>query len=134
VNRTEARATELVHNWQQTYPDTARQLSSGGLLHARHEGGWDVVINASASSLGDSAPQLPERLYAPDALAYDMMYGAKPTPFMLQALADGASRTSDGLGMLVAQAAESFYLWHGIKPDINPVLLAIRAELAASIT
>ena len=134
VNRTEARATELVNNWQQTYPDTAQRLSSGSLSQAKREGGWDVVINASSSSLGDTAPMLPQGLYASGALAYDMMYGAQPTPFMLQAIADGAHRTSDGLGMLVAQAAESFYIWHDIKPDINPVLHAIRAELDASLT
>jgi shikimate dehydrogenase len=134
VNRTEARATELVNSWQQTYPDTAKRLSSGSLSHAKREGGWDVVINASASSLGDTAPMLPQGLYAPGALAYDMMYSAQPTPFMLQAIADGAHRTSDGLGMLVAQAAESFYIWHDIKPDIYPVLSAIRSELDAGIT
>jgi shikimate dehydrogenase len=134
VNRTELRATELVRNWQQTYPDTSERLSAGGLADAKHKDGWDVVINASSSSLGDTALQLPEGLYAPGSLAYDMMYGAQPTSFMLQAIADGAKHTSDGLGMLVAQAAESFYIWHGIKPDIRAVLTAIRAELDASIT
>ena len=134
VNRTEARATELIRSWQQTHPEATQRLSSGALDDAQHKNGWDLVINASASSLGDTAPQLPEGLYAPGALAYDMMYGARPTPFMLQAIAQGAHRSSDGLGMLVAQAAESFYIWHGIKPDIKPVLEAIRAELDASIT
>jgi shikimate dehydrogenase len=133
VNRTETRAMELVHAYHQSYPDTQQQISAGGLADAPLKGGWDIVINASSSSLGDTAPQVPAGLYAPGALAYDMMYGARPTPFMLQATADGAHRTSDGLGMLVGQAAESFYIWHGIKPDIKPVLHAIRAELEASI-
>ncbi len=134
VNRTQDRATELVHSWQQAYPDTKQQISAGGLAEAKQEGGWDVVINASSSSLGDTAPQVPQGLYATGALAYDMMYGAQPTPFMLQAMADGAHHASDGLGMLVGQAAESFYIWHGVKPDITPVLHAVRAELNASIT
>jgi shikimate dehydrogenase len=133
VNRTATRAMELVHAYHQSYPDTQQQISAGGLAEAAFQGGWDIVINASSSSLGDTAPAVPAGLYAPGALAYDMMYGARPTPFMLQATADGAERTSDGLGMLVGQAAESFYIWHGIKPDIKPVLQAIRAELAESI-
>ena len=133
VNRTATRAMELVHAYHLSYPDSPQQISAGGLADAALEGGWDIVINASSSSLGDTAPEVPAGLYAPGALAYDMMYGARPTPFMLQAKADGADRTSDGLGMLVGQAAESFYIWHGIKPDIQPVLQAIRAELDASI-
>lgn len=133
VNRTATRAMELVHAYHQSYPDTQQQISAGGLADAGLKGGWDIVINASSSSLGDTAPEVPVGLYARGALAYDMMYGARPTPFMLQATADGATRTSDGLGMLVGQAAESFYIWHGIKPDIKPVLQAIRAELEASI-
>jgi len=133
VNRTEARAFELLSAWQEAYPNSRQKISAGGLHEAKRSGGWDVVINASSSSLGDTAPQVPEGLYAPGALAYDMMYGAHPTPFMLQAQADGAGATSDGLGMLVGQAAESFYIWHGVRPDVAPVLHAIRAELAASI-
>lgn len=133
VNRTATRAMELVHAYHQSYPDTQRKISAGGLADAAFKGGWDIVINASSSSLGDTAPEVPAGLYAPGALAYDMMYGARPTHFMLQAKADGADRTSDGLGMLVGQAAESFYIWHGIKPDIKPVLQSIRTELAASI-
>ena len=55
-----------------------------------------------------------------------MMYGAAPTAFMKQAGADGAARTADGLGMLVGQAAESFHIWHGLRPDPEPVLAAAR--------
>ena len=61
-----------------------------------------------------------------------MMYAARPTAFMLQAQADGAQRVHDGLGMLVGQAAESFYIWHGVRPETDPVLRMIRAELDAS--
>jgi len=59
-----------------------------------------------------------------------MMYGTQATPFMTQASADGAATVSDGLGMLVAQAAESFRLWHGVAPDMAPVLATLRAELS----
>jgi shikimate dehydrogenase len=63
-----------------------------------------------------------------------MMYGAQPTPFMRQAHQDGAARTSDGLGMLVSQAAESFWIWNGVRPEVDPVLHQIRQELAQSLT
>jgi len=61
------------------------------------------------------------------------MYGAAATPFMRAALADGAALAADGLGMLVGQAAESFYLWHGVRPDVAPVLARLRAEIASPV-
>jgi shikimate dehydrogenase len=61
-----------------------------------------------------------------------MMYAQNATPFMLQAQCDGAAQTSDGLGMLVGQAAESFYIWHGVRPDIAPVLASLRAALRSA--
>ena len=133
VNRTRQRAVDLVDWW--LHRDSALQgrISAGGLDEAARANGWDLVINASASSLADAAPALPDGLYASGSLAYDMMYSAIPTPFMRQAIADGASRTADGLGMLVAQAAVSFTIWHGVKPDIAPVLQAIRAQLDATL-
>jgi len=128
VNRTEDRAHELVQAFAE-HPAAAR-LSAGGtasgiMLHSQ----WDVVINATASSLGDTAPDLPPGLYAPDSLAYDMMYASQPTAFMRQATTDGAARTADGLGMLVEQAAESFFLWRGVRPQTAPVLSSLRAML-----
>lgn len=133
VNRTGQRAVDLVDWWVARDPALKARLTAGGLADAARPGGWHLVVNASASSLGDAPPDLPGDLYAPGALAYDMMYRAGPTPFMDQAARDGASRTADGLGMLVAQAAVSFFIWHGVKPDIGPVLQAIRAELDAVI-
>jgi len=88
---------------------------------------FDVVINATAASLEDRAPDLPAGLYAPAATAYDMMYGKGDTPFMAAAAADGAAHRADGLGMLVEQAAESFRLWRGVQPDTAPVLAMLRA-------
>ena len=129
VNRTAARAHELVADWQTLKPSVDQTLTAGGLTHASRPGGWDLVINASASSLSGMAPDVPRGLYAPGAWAYDMMYGATQTPFMAQAQTDGATHLSDGLGMLVGQAAESFFLWHGLRPDVTPVLEKIRAAL-----
>ena len=129
INRTVDRAQALVSEWHATEPSTQKTLSAGSLTDPVPPEKWDVVVNASASSLAGEAPALPAGLYAPGAWAYDMMYAAQPTPFMSQANADGAAHLSDGLGMLVGQAAESFYLWHGKRPDVAPVLASLRAEL-----
>lgn len=90
---------------------------------------FDVVINATSASLSDAAPELPAGLYAPGSLAYDMMYGKGDTPFMRAAREQGAARLADGLGMLVEQAAESFQLWRGVRPQTAPVLAELRAAL-----
>ncbi len=84
----------------------------------------DVIINATSSGLSDEMPTLPLITFAPNALAYDMMYG-RETPFMRFAQAQKIS-FADGLGMLVEQAAESFYLWRGVRPATAPVIAALR--------
>ena len=88
--------------------------------------GFDLVINATSAGLSDVALPLPRGIFLAGSLAYDMVYG-RDTAFMRQARADGAARTADGLGMLVEQAAESFFLWRGVRPDTAPVLTALRA-------
>jgi shikimate dehydrogenase len=132
VNRTADRAHALAAEWLRATGAASPAVSAGGLADAHKGGPWDVVINATSSSLGDAAPELPDGLYAEGALAYDMMYGAHATPFMRQAEADGAALAADGLGMLVGQAAESFFIWHGMRPDAEPVLAVLRQELAAA--
>jgi shikimate dehydrogenase len=130
VNRTADRAHTLAAEWLRATGASSPAVSAGGLADALLGGPWDIVVNASSSSLGDTPPDLPQGLYAEGALAYDMMYGAQPTPFMRQAGQDGATRVADGLGMLVGQAAESFFIWHQVRPDTAPVLAALRTELA----
>lgn len=124
VNRTVERARELADR----LPGTPVRTCSFDELAGRT---FDLVVNASSSSLADADLLLPTGMFAPGALAYDMMYGAQPTPFMRQAQALGANRTADGLGMLVGQAAESFRLWRGVLPDTEPVLATLRAALSA---
>ena len=87
---------------------------------------FDVVVNATAASLRGDVPAVSKDVLETDALAYDLMYGDTPTPFMMWAQGHGTTRTCDGLGMLVEQAAESFFVWHGVRPDTQPVIEALR--------
>ena len=86
---------------------------------------FDLVINATSSSLNDELPAIPDSVFAPGALAYDMMYG-RETPFMKFARTHGA-QVADGLGMLVEQAAEAFFIWRGVRPDTAPVIAQLRS-------
>ena len=88
---------------------------------------FDIVINATSAGLTDSELPLPLTVFAPGALAYDMMYG-RETSFMKFAREHGAAVVSDGLGMLVEQAAESFFIWRGVRPETAPVIAALRAQ------
>lgn len=87
---------------------------------------FDLVVNATSASLVGELPPLPAGLFAPGSLAYDMVYGDAPTRFLVYAREEGAARTADGLGMLLAQAAESFWWWRGVRPDTGPVLQMLR--------
>ena len=128
VNRTHDRALELVHPYLQDYPVTAQ--TSEHLLAAAPT--FDIVINATSSSLSDSLPLPPGTpVFGPETLAYDMMYGKAPTAFMTWAALHGASRVADGLGMLVEQAAESYVQWRGTLPHAAPIIERLRAELVA---
>jgi shikimate dehydrogenase len=88
---------------------------------------FDIVINATSSSLSDALPPLPQGVFAPGALAYDMMYGKGLTPFLQFARDNGAAHLADGLGMLVEQAAESFFLWRDVRPQTQPVIALLKS-------
>ena len=85
---------------------------------------FDVIINATSAGLTGDAHSLPGNLLNNKTLAYDMVYG-RDTPFLAAARAAGA-RACDGLGMLVEQAAESFFIWRGVRPATRPVLEKLR--------
>ncbi|MDD5383521.1 MAG: shikimate dehydrogenase [Gallionella sp.] len=124
-NRTLGRATSLkktVEQHDKFRLFSIKAVEFGGLKDEQ----FDVVINATSAGLTDSEIPLPPNIFAPGALAYDMMYG-RETPFMKFAREHGAAVVSDGLGMLVEQAAESFFLWRGVRPDTAPVISALRA-------
>ncbi|MBN9461354.1 MAG: shikimate dehydrogenase [Burkholderiales bacterium] len=95
------------------------------------EPGFDIVVNATSTGLGEVRLPIAGAVFAGAALAYDMFYAPSATAFMAQAAAAGCARASDGLGMLVEQAAESFLLWRGVRPLTAPVYEALRAELDA---
>jgi len=89
---------------------------------------FDIIINATSTGLSDEMPNIPKSIFEHALLAYDMMYG-RETPFMKFAREHGAAVVSDGLGMLVGQAAESFFIWRNLHPDSQAVLKKLRAEL-----
>ncbi|MDR2365945.1 MAG: shikimate dehydrogenase [Zoogloeaceae bacterium] len=93
---------------------------------------FDLVINATSASLTGAALPLPAGIFAPEkSLAYDLMYGKGETPFLIQARQDGAGQLADGLGMLVEQAAESFFVWRGRRPSADARLALMRQLRAA---
>jgi shikimate dehydrogenase len=129
VNRTPSRAVDLIAPYRPAYEVHAKTADA---LIANGDR-FDIVINATSSSLSDGLP-LPTSaaIFTSDALAYDMMYGKQPTPFMRWARDQGATRIADGLGMLVEQAAESYVQWRGSLPQAAPIIAMLRAELSAS--
>ncbi|MFL6619523.1 MAG: shikimate dehydrogenase [Povalibacter sp.] len=91
-------------------------------------GTFDLILNATSASLQDTIPPIPPSVIGPATLCYDMAYGKGDTSFTRWAKNAGAGRAETGWGMLVEQAAESFYLWRGIKPDTKPVLEAVKQQ------
>jgi len=107
------------------------ELFAGGtVLEARRfeaaEGPFDLIINGTSASLQGALPPLPDSAVGPETVCYDMMYGKGTTVFNQWGLDRGAARALDGLGMLVEQAAEAFWLWRGVRPDTGPVIEALR--------
>lgn len=121
VNRTAEKAEQLA----QAFADLGN-IQGGGF--ASIDGQFDLVINGTSASLSGALPPLPETLFAKGAWAYDMMYGSEPTVFLQWAGPRGA-KLLDGLGMLVEQAAESFFLWRNVRPETASVRTLLRQSL-----
>jgi shikimate dehydrogenase len=126
ANRTASRARDLA----KAFSDLG-EIRGCGYDATLAELEFDVLINATAASLHDELPPLPDGIVADAAACYDMMYGAKPTRFMTWAKQQGATVVLDGLGMLVEQAAESFKVWRGVLPETRPVIATLRQELVS---
>ena len=128
VNRTQSKAKDLAAHFNDMgsivgcgYDDLDNNTSS--------EKQFDIIINATAASLHGELPPLPNQLVANNGCCYDMMYG-KTTLFMQWAEEQNVKTIADGLGMLVEQAAESFYVWRGVRPETKAVLEQLRKELS----
>ena len=126
ANRTPARAQELADAFEEF------GTIDGCGFDELDGSSFDIVINGTSASLKGEVPPLPDALLASGALCYDMMYGAQPTAFMTWADDHNSAYIADGLGMLVEQAAESFLIWRGVKPETRPVIEAVRNSLSAT--
>jgi shikimate dehydrogenase len=122
ANRTLARAEQLV----QIFSPMGTVNACG--FEDIPDQAFDLIINGTAASLQGEMPPLPPQI-AQQAFCYDMMYGKEPTIFMQWAQQHGANDISDGLGMLVEQAAESFFIWRGVRPNTDPVIKAVRRSI-----
>ncbi|MBG2804103.1 shikimate dehydrogenase [Proteus mirabilis] len=123
TNRTFAKAEQLVKEFSQF--GTIRAMAAEDVAD-KH---YDLIINASASSMTNDLPPIPNDVYGFETACYDLYYQIGMTSFLYNALKHGSTRLSDGLGMLVGQAAYAFELWYELVPDINPVLNVLRERL-----
>lgn len=126
VNRTPERATSLAHQFSEIGP------VGGGAYDLVGDRSFDVLINATSTGLSDSMPDLSSSLITERSCCYDLVYGAEPTPFMRWGAREAAWAVADGLGMLVEQAAESFYIWRGVRPETRAVIHQLRAAMEAA--
>lgn len=126
ANRTPEKARQLVQIFHGLQPEAELSAGSWASLAGSQ---YDLILNATSASLSGELPPLPDGLLAREALAYDLMYGKEPTPFLRWAQQQGATQVADGLGMLVEQAAEAFFLWRQVRPETQPVLQRLREQL-----
>lgn len=121
ANRTPARATELAEEFAELGP------VAGCGFDALESRPFDLIINATSASLHGEVPLVPSRIIAKHTICYDMSYGKGDTSFTRWAREHRARSAFKGWGMLVEQAAESFQLWRGVRPDTRPILEALQA-------
>lgn len=125
TNRTFVKAQKLAEIFSQTGNVQAVEMNK---LDGKH---FDLLINATSSGISGDIPALPQSLFSPTVRCYDMFYQKGLTPFLTQAVEHGVTKYADGLGMLVGQAAHAVLLWHGVLPDITPVIATLQQEMTA---
>lgn len=116
TNRTLSKAQDLVALFEDLGPVT----SCG--YNALDNQTFELIINATAASLHGELPPLPDSLLETNGCCYDLAYAQEPTPFVQWGREHGASVSVDGIGMLVEQAAEAFYIWRGVRPETESLL------------
>lgn len=121
ANRTPGRAVGLAAEFSELFPVT------GCGFHALDGQSFDAIINATSASLHGEVPPLPDGVIRAAGWCYDLMYAREPTAFLRWAAARGVAQCVDGLGMLVEQAAESFRIWRGVRPETRPVIDLLRS-------
>jgi shikimate dehydrogenase len=126
VNRTAAKAGQLATE----FSDIAEL--QGGAYDLIAERQFDLIINATSAGLTGEMPELPSSLLTERSCCYDMVYGAQPTPFVRWSAHHAAWAVVDGLGMLVEQAAQSFYIWRGVRPETRSVINQLREAMEAA--
>ena len=126
VNRTAVKAQQLATDFED---NPGVEGGAYSLIGARE---FDLVINATSAGLTGEMPELPGSVLTERSCCYDMVYGAEPTAFMRWAAHHAAWAVADGLGMLVEQAAQSFYLWRKVRPDTGPVIKKLRESMTAA--
>ena len=97
-------------------------------------GEFDLILNATSATREGQLPPLPRSLVGRRCAAVDLSYGEAAIPFLAWARAAGAREAIDGLGMLVEQAAESFRLWHGVRPETGVVFAALQADAISLVS
>lgn len=127
ANRNEARARELADEFR-----TLGEIRGCGFDAISADKNFDLILNATSASLQDDIPPIPPSAVGPTTLCYDMAYGKGDTAFTRWAKNAGAGRAETGWGMLVEQAAESFLLWRGVKPQTAAVLEAVKSPRPAN--
>ncbi|HPU52401.1 MAG TPA: shikimate dehydrogenase [Burkholderiaceae bacterium] len=129
VNRTAARARALAERLGHSGASQAAIAGAGFEALDASRAAGAILINATSAGLSDARLPLSDAVFAAVAFAYDMVYGPRPTAYLVQAAAAGCPRQADGLGMLVEQAAESFRLWRGVAPQTEPVYRELRTAI-----
>jgi shikimate dehydrogenase len=124
------RTAERAHTFAADFQDLGAVRGCG--FDELGEVAYDVVINATSASLAGEVPAIPASVIKSDSLCYDMAYSKGDTPFLKWAKETGCARAVQGWGMLVEQAAESFQLWRGVRPQTRPVLEALRERATSS--